>query len=454
MPLSRLRLRLAGSFALAFTGGLLLLSGTLVLYTRRQSDLRLTRELRSEAGALASAIRLEFEEQPPDGVEGAARAALEEWPTRPEAFAVYTSEGHRIATTGPGSLTRLLPETLAADDTGSADLLDGTPHVRLVPYEAADPRFRVMAAGVATRLDAETEGVGLWLLASMPITVVLSLIGGYLLSRYALKDVSRLEQAIGQIGPDALESRLPVHEPPDELDGLARRFNALLERLQDSRAQNQRFLEQAAHQIRTPLTLVLGEADLALGEAPSPSTRGEALRRIRLAATQMRRRVEELLLLARASTGQRAPRTDTVELDGLALECADLMRARAQALGRKLELYRVDPLVLTASEPLLREAMVELLENACRHGSPVSPVRLSVYRDGDDAVIEVGNAVRGDAVWPSSPSSGRGLGLQVVGYIAHEHGGRLVHRFTPDGLMSGLYIPLDGAPHHRLGLPR
>jgi signal transduction histidine kinase len=454
MPLSRLRLRLAASFALAFFGGLLLLSATLVFYTRRQSDRRLTRELRTEAAQLAGAVRLEFEEAPANGVEEAVRAALEEWPARPEAFGVYASDERRIAVTGPPALSRLLPEALAADDIRPVDLARGTPHVRLVPYEEHDPPFRVMVAGTATRLDAETEGMGLWLLASVPTTVVLGLIGGYLLSRYALKDVSRLEHAIGEIGPDALATRLPVNEPPDEVDRLASRFNALLQQLQESRAQNQRFLEQTAHQIRTPLTLVLGEADLALGQVSSPATRGEALRRIRLAATQMRRRVEELLLLARASSGQRAPRTDAVELDGLALECADLMRSRAQALGRKLELYRVDPLVLTASEPLLREAIIELLENACRHGSSVTPVRLSVSRDDDNAVIEVGNAIAGEVGWPMTPSSGKGLGLQVVGLIAHEHGGRLVHRTTQEGLTSALHIPLDAVPHHRLGLPR
>lgn len=454
MPLSRLRLRLTASFALAFCAGLFLLSVTLVLFARRASNGRLTRELYAEAAQLAGSVVLEYQESPPDSVEGAVRATLDEWPGRPEAFGLYRMDGRRIAATGPDSLLRALPATLPPEGAGPADTGAEMAHIRLVPYDVPDPGFRVMVAGRATRLDAETEGMSLWLLRSVPMTVAFSLAAGYLLSRRALRDVSRLEHAIGAINPNALDTRLPVQKPADELGQLATRFNTLLQRLQDSQAQNQQFLEQAAHQIRTPLTLVLGEADLALGNVSSAEARGEALRRIHLAATQMRRRVEELLLLARASAGERVARTDAVELDGLALECADLMRGRAQVLGRRLELFRVEPLVLTASEPLLREAVVELLENGCRHGAPMTPVQLSVYRDGGDAVLEVANGIPPGVAWPLDPSNHRGLGLQVVRYIAHEHGGRLVQSSTPAALVSALRLPLDGAPRNRLGLPQ
>lgn len=454
MPLSRLRLRLAGSFALAFLAGLLLLSITLFVYSRRQSDRRLTRELSSDAGELASAIRIEYAETPAGGVEAAVRAALEEWPGRPEAFGIYGMDGRRMGVTGPESLKEWLPDTLMAGSMRPVDLRRKMPHVRLVPIEMADPPFRVMAAGTTRRLDSETEAIGFWLLSSIPVTVFVSLVAGYLLSRRALKGVTYLEHAIAGIAPDALDRRLPVSDPPDELDRLAVRFNTLLQRLQDSQAQNQRFLEQAAHQIRTPLTLVLGEAELALERAHSAESRGEALRRIRLAATQMRRRVEELLLLARASAGQRVRRTDAVELDGMALECADLMRARAHTLGRRLELGRVDPVVVTASEPLIREAVIELLENACRHGSGLTPVRLSVYRDGGHAVIEVANGSPEGVAWPPDRPAGHGLGLQVVRYIATEHGGRLVHRAASDCMVSLLYIPAGGLQPHPAEQPQ
>ena len=445
MPLSRLRLRLAGWFALAFLAGLLLLSVTLFFYAHHQSDRRLTMDLAGEARELAAAVDIERNEAPGRSLEDGIREALAEWSGRSEAFAIYAPDGQRYAVGGAPSLTKWLPESLSGSDIASRDFRRKRPHVRMVAIEFPDPGFRVAAIGTTRHLDGETDAFAFWLAFSIPFTVLVSFIGGYLLSRRALTPVSHLEHAIGQIGPDALDRRLPVSDTPDELDQLALRFNALLQRLQDSQAQNRRFLEQAAHQIRTPLTLVLGETELALGHAHTAEARGEALRRIRLAATQIRRRVEELLLLARASAGERPPLTDNVELDGLALECADLMRGRAHALGRRLELGPVDPVVIRASEPLLREAVVELLENACRHGDGRTPVRLSVFREAGQAVIEVANGTGNGSNWEPTGLPGRGLGLQVVHWIAAEHGGRLDQHAEPTEVRSALRLPLNGA---------
>jgi two-component system heavy metal sensor histidine kinase CusS len=292
-------------------------------------------------------------------------------------------------------------------------------------------------------LHEDEEAFALWLLASVPTTIILSLVAGYILSRRALRPVGQLGKAIDGISPDALDQRLPVSSRPDELDRLAGQFNGLLGRLEQAQAQNRRFLEKAAHQIRTPLTLVLGETDLALDRPRSQEAHAEALRRIRIAAGQMHRRVEELLFLARAEAGERAPMTERVELDGLALECADLMRARAQALGCKLELTRVDPTVVLGSEHLLREALLELLENACRHGSPSGPVRLSVLGEASEAVLEVVNpAGKAGSTDERRGTSGSGLGLQVVEWIASEHGGRLIHGQSHNQVISTLHLPL------------
>lgn len=452
MHLSRLRVRLAGWFALAFLAGLLLLSVTLFLYAHHQSTRRFTEDLASQARELAKVVRVEEAESPKLGLDAAIGEALDEVSSRSEAFGVYATDGRRIGTGGVPSLRKWLPETLPPSDLRPKEFRRKRPYVRVVPVDVSDPDFRVAAVGTTRRLDAETDAFAFWLAVSVPFTVMVSLVAGYLLSRRALIPVSHLEHAIGQIAPDALDRRLPVHEPHDELDELAVRFNALLQRLQDSQAQNQRFLQQAAHQIRTPLTLVLGETELGLERAHTAEARGEALRRIRLAARQIKRRVEELLILARASAGERASLTDVVELDGLALECADLMRSRAHALGRRLELGRVDPVVVTASEPLLREAVVELLENACRHGDGIVPVRLSVFREAGHAVIEVANGDRDDSAWVAGRAPGQGLGLQVVRWIAAEHGGRLTHRTEADMLLATLFLPGNGT-HHPTSVP-
>ena len=441
MLLSRLRLRLAGWFAVAFLAGLLLLSVTLFLYARRQSDARLSRELATEAAELMGAIQIEYHDAPNSGVAAAVKAALDEWPARPEAFGIYATTGEHLGLTGPPALTDALPSQWPAGNQAPIDLAGPEPRRRLVPVHSDSPAFQVVAVGTTSRLVAETDALALWLGVSIPVTILLSLIAGYVLSSRALRPVGDLERAIGEVGPEALDRRLPVRSNPDELDRLAARFNALLDELQASQEQNRRFLERAAHQIRTPLTLVLGEAELAL-DRQTPEDHADALRRIRLAATQMRRRVEELMLLARASAGERAPLTDTVELDGLAFECADLMRGRAQQLSRRLGLARIEPVAVRGSAMLLREAVIELVENACRHGSDRLPVAVSVFREDGQAIIEVSNASQPGASPPPEDPARQPLGLEVVRWIATEHGGRLAQHQSADAMIASLYLPL------------
>ena len=442
MPLSRIRLRLAGWFALAFVVGLLGLSLTLFLYMRRQNEARFDRQLSLTAGELLNAIRAEYAEAPKNGVAAATAAALEEWPDHPEAFAVYDAAGHRLGRTGPTPLANAFAAKLPAKLGSPIDLPGTGEHqIRVAAAPVDDPLFHVLAATTTEPLHEDEEAFALWLLASVPTTIILSLVAGYMLSRRALRPVGQLGQAIAGISPNALNQRLPVSSRPDELDRLAAQFNGLLERLERTQAQNQRFLEEAAHQIRTPLTLVLGETDLALNRPRSGEDHAEALRRIRIAAGQMQRRVEELLLLARAEAGERPLLTEAVELDGLALECADLMRARAQALGCRLELTQVDPVVVTGNEPLLREGIIELLENACRHGAAAEPIRLSVLTDGSDAMVEVTNAADDQSSEGLADSLGGGLGLQVVRWIASEHAGSLTHDRVGRWVVSALRLP-------------
>jgi signal transduction histidine kinase len=96
------------------------------------------------------------------------------------------------------------------------------------------------------------------------------------------------------------------------------------------------------------------------------------------------------------------------------------MRARATALGRTLALGTIEPVVVRGNARLLREALLELLENGCRHGGAGTPVTTSVQRGAAGTVIEVSSATSADA--PAS-TAGNGLGAQIVRWIAEGHGG-------------------------------
>jgi two-component system heavy metal sensor histidine kinase CusS len=284
----------------------------------------------------------------------------------------------------------------------------------------------------------------------LPIVVLLALGLGYFLTRFALAPIDRLGHAADAITPHDLAGRLPVRDPPDELDQLATRFNRLLDRIQGLQEQSHHFLREVAHQIRTPLTLVLGETELGLERERTPTEYVDTLRRVHAAAGQMTHRMHDLLLLARMEAGERPPLRAGVELDAIALEGTDMFRSRARALGKTLRLDDIAPCEVTGDDALLREALLELLENACRHGEPGTPVSVSVRRSDQHAVIEVRST--GEPITPgiratrdgADAARTGGLGLSIMAWIASVHGGEFVIRREGRENRVAFHLPITG----------
>jgi two-component system heavy metal sensor histidine kinase CusS len=429
MPLSRFRLHLTAWFGAAFVVGLLVLDAGFYVYSLRKADARITRDLGVAARGLREAIRDE-EAGHPGNERGAVEDAVGEWPPGPVAFVVWNAAGDVLASRGAEPLRRSVssPAGLPGGLTFRRVLVDGSGDARVAVYRDSEPATLSVAAVLSTApMREEEEILAGWLLISLPLVALLALASGYMLTRRALTPVRELSDRAAAINPDALHQRLPVRTPPDEIDGLAQQFNQLLERLEQSQSTNRTFLARAAHQLKTPLTVVRGESALGL-ERPREVNEHEAiLRRIQLSAEQMSRRVAELILLARATAGDRPPLSDDVELDGLVWQCADLMRARAQATRHHLELGEVDPLMVRGNEDLLREACLELVENACKHTPPDTLIRLSVSAEAGTAFLAVtsqGPPIP-EARLSAGPGVGGGLGLTIVEWIAGVHGGSL-----------------------------
>jgi len=430
MARSRLRLSLSIWFGVAFLLGLTVLSGSLYVYLYRGADERLTTELRTAAREVSEAVRREKEETDTTLVAAVAEV-FGEWPGRTETFAVYGPQGRLLETRGSAAILELLPSytVMEAGTSVSNRRLAGKESARFV--RVGDPTLDSMTvvAGRSTEeLERFGENLGRWLLIGAPLTLLLALGAGYLMARRSLNPIKEMTRAIGTITPEDLDRRLEVRSPPDELDDLAQRFNSLLERLSDARSRNRRFLAQVAHQIRTPMTVVRGESSLGLGRPRSNAEYHDSLLRIRRAAEQMSHRVDDLFLLAEAQAGQHPPLEDRVELDGLALDCSDMMRGRAQETDHRLILDRVEPCVRVGNESLLREALTELIENALKHSAPGSPVRISAFPEDGSVCMEV--VTRGLPL-DASCLPQTGLGLSIVRWIARVHDGRL--EYVRDG---------------------
>ncbi|HEX3927324.1 MAG TPA: histidine kinase dimerization/phospho-acceptor domain-containing protein [Gemmatimonadales bacterium] len=453
MALSRLRLRLTGGFAVAFFVGFAALDGLNYSYVTFNNQHEFRERLKDAAASSRDVIRREggrihVDNQVFDGLQ---RAMIDYAPSK-LAFVVYDSAGHRIASGGDAAMIDRLPGVDSLPAVGDIDRipLPSGFHLEL----ATDTVLGTHVVAAATTEVRRARQIRLIkrILLTIPVSLLLALTIGYYLSRWSLAPIDALARATDAITPGPLAERLPVRSPPDELDRLTARFNGLLDRIQALQAQSDAFLREVAHQIRTPLTLVLGETELGLERERSAEEYVRTLRRVHAAASQMTHRVRDLLLLARMEAGERPPLRDAVELDSLALEATDLFRARASAFGQHLELREIVACEVAGDEALLREAVLEMLENACRHGEPGSPVAVSVRPDGANVLLEVRNAGEPITPRPAPAADGtgregtRGLGLSIMRWIASSHGGELVIRRTGRENIVALVFPAGNVP--------
>lgn len=449
LRLSRLRLRLAAVFSITFVAALTVVALGSMAWLLRESTHRLDRRLDALTASVARGVALEKGEYPDSTLLSVVSDVQREWVVGPDVWIARDVNGHVLATTADSATTHRMLRALPSDarlsqyftvDDHGGDLRVVT---RWVPEAGGLPAYGIVAAGSTESIERDTERLTLALAVVAPLIALVSLGAGYAMARWALKPAAALGRDIDAIGPASPLSRLPVHEPPDEISELAQRFNALLDRLADSQAQNRDFVREAAHQIRTPLTLVHGEAEYALSTAaPDAATLHAALSRIERASRQMQRRVNDLLLLAEAEAGavleQRAP----VELDALALEGVDLFRARAAQFGRPLAYGVLDAAVVRGDDALLREALLELLENACRHGLEASPISVSVEADASHARLTV-ESVRASTPSPVPSATPSGLGQRIVRWIAEAHGGDFQVRHDDTGrYMATVSLPI------------
>jgi signal transduction histidine kinase len=430
MPISRIRLRLAAWFGAAFLLGLLVLDIGFLAYSRRKAEYKLTADVSASATSLSQAIRQERQERPGASIHAVVGEVMGEWPRTPGVILIYDASGRRIGARGDSDRVAALSRAvLPREPAGVMDFVAQPRRRFLIAWirDTLTTRVTVVVATSTFRTHEDQEALIGWLALSVPLIGLGAAAAGYALARRALRPVQAMAEALDTIDPERIDRRLPTTTPSDELDHLAMHFNGLLDRLAHSRETSRRFLAQAAHQLRTPLTVVRGESSLGLDRPRTADDYRAALRRISLAAEQMSRRVNELFLLAEAEMGELPALTEEVDLDGLVLEAADLMRGRATGLGRSLEFGAMEDVRVTGAATLLREAVMELLENACRHGTAEQPVLISVTRAAQRARIEVSNA--GEPI-PDPAASGSagggpsmGLGLSIVRWVAEVHGG-------------------------------
>ncbi len=299
-----------------------------------------------------------------------------------------------------------------------------------VPYPLAD-------------VNRALRGLDRALLLLLPVALFCAGLAGAWLTDRVLRRVRRLTQAAGGIGARDLSERLPV-TGRDEFSELAETFNGLLGRLETAFGRQQRLIEQqrrftadASHELKTPLTIIQGNASLALSGHPAPDEYRQAMGEIGLAAETMSRLVRDLILLAQSDAGRLGQdRIDLLVREVLerALSCIPPPDA---AVCLTLD---DEALSVPGNEEELVRLFTNLLTNAARHTPAEGRITLAARREGGQAVITVADT--GDGIAPehlphlgerfyrvdsarARLDGGTGLGLSIARSIVEAHGGTL-----------------------------
>jgi signal transduction histidine kinase len=271
----------------------------------------------------------------------------------------------------------------------------------------------------------------------LPTVVVLVLGGSWLMHR-AMRPVEALTARAERVHAGNLSERIWRTGSGDELDRLAEVFNAMLARIEAGTASLREFALHASHELKTPLTILSAEVELALND---PGTVGAERLRLTSQFEELRRLgrlVDSLGLVAKADAGVPVVAPERLDFGHVVRQAAVDARVLGNRFGIAVELVHCDDAQLDGDPAALRQVLLNLLDNAVKHNAAGGWVRVELRANREEATLSVENSggplpaelvprlfqrfERG-----AGSSAGSGLGLSIAKLIVEAHGGTICY---------------------------
>jgi two-component system OmpR family sensor kinase len=322
--------------------------------------------------------------------------------------------------------------------------IDNVTRVLAVPVQTDQGRSVVLVGSSLQDRRDQLLQLAATLAIGGPITLAVISWAGWALVGAALRPVQRMQSESASISTTEQDRRLSLPAADDEISRLGATLNAMLDRIQETFERERRFVDNASHELRTPVAILKAELDLALRRARTRDQLHAALVSASEEADHLARLAEDMLVLSRAHGGRLPVHRTPTSLPALLEEQARRFAPRAAVAGVSVDVtaaaedLRIDPV-------RLRQALDGLLDNALRYTPAGGAIGLSATRE--DGLVRIGVQDSGPGFQPDflphafEPFSrrvtdgrkGAGLGLAIVRAIAEAHGGTAEAGNRPQG---------------------
>ena len=452
------RFRLAVRFALTMLAGLCALSLVTYAVLRDALDRQLNASLLNVASIQAASVT--------DAPSGEMR--FHEWELTPSEAAqvrdlnryaqIWNADGESLLR------TRYITTDLPLDTTALARALAGQLSWAEADFQSIPVRSLYYPLGrlghlhaphvlqVAAPLLARNQVLRAALLLLVAITLLISagtFLGSWWLAERAVRPVHEIIDQAQAIEAGTLQRRIGAYADSREYQRLVQVLNTMLDRLASAFEAQRRFTADASHELRSPLTALRGEIELALRRPRTSEEYREVLASAHEEVERLSRITEDLLTLARSDAGMLSPRFGPVQPALLARELAPRLQAIAPEKHVRVTVTGPEDVVISADSDLIRRLLWNLGSNAVKFSPAAGEVTVSVAREGDWSVLEVADRgpgvpteardriferfYQGDPARTAQVSAGTGLGLAIARVIAELHGATLEVGDAPGG---------------------
>ena len=334
------------------------------------------------------------------------------------------------------------------------------PRLRMVTIPIMDNKKVTSVVQVGTSLEDFDETIRkllLIMIISIPTSIIVTIVVGYFMAKKALRPVDQIRRAAVKISSSNLDEKIDITGRRDELGRLAETFNAMIGRLKDAFQRINQFSIDVSHELKTPLTILKGETEVALRKEREKDDYQKLLLSNLEEIDRMSCIIDDLLLLSKADTKEIKLNIEEVALRDLIMDVCMNMKVVADKKSVELQMSELEDVRLKGDELKLRRMLLNVVENGIKYSHVGGKVSVSSYVNDGHAWIDVKDDGIGiseedikyvfDRFYRADRSrkreSGSGLGLSISRWIAGAHKGSIEVKSQPaQGSVFTIKLPI------------